>query len=66
MYPLGSVLSIKYPLTVILSTINRNVPVIIVLLRENSIMKNIRVPLRAHCVAQGARASPFENHCSGM
>jgi len=33
LYPLGNILSIEYPLTVIISITIRNVPVIVVLLR---------------------------------
>jgi len=66
-YLVGIILSIKHPLTVIMSTIIRNVSLHILLhiYVESSLwrhLKKIHVPLEHFCVLEKVRASPCEIH----
>jgi len=62
-YHLGNIVFFRHNLTVIMSTIIRNVVINIVRLRYNFIMKrlkNIVYPLEHFRVPQGDRAPPFQ------
>lgn len=61
---MGNILSIKHPLNLIMSAMVRYVPIIIVVLLQNFIMKTLKkfvYPLEHLCVPQGARIPHLRN-----